>query len=77
MASDEDLAHRDHERFPVRPSAIAAAYVLALLCLMLPLAVVGSTFAGVVLIRQGVRGHGTAVLVLGVACVAIGIAALR
>ena len=73
MTSDEHLA----DPAPVPPPAIAAAYVLALLCLMLPLAVVGSTFAGVVLVRRGLRGHGAAVLVLGVACVAIGITALR
>jgi hypothetical protein len=71
MPSVDDAPH------PIRPSAIAAAYVLALLCLMIPLSVVGSTFAGVVLLRRGLRGHGVAVVVLGIACVAIGITALR
>jgi hypothetical protein len=44
---------------------------------MIPLSVVGSTFAGVVLLRRGLRGHGAAVVVLGIACVAIGVTALR
>jgi hypothetical protein len=68
----------EHERAqPIQPSVIAAAYLLAALCLMLPLAAIGSTFAGVVLWRRGLRGHGAAVVALGAACVAIGIAVLR
>ncbi len=62
---------------PVRPQAIAAAYGLAALCLLVPLAVVGSTFAGVVLWGRGSRRHGAAVLGLGVACMALGVSALR
>jgi len=68
----------DHERAqPIQPTVVAAAYVLALLCVMLPLAAIGSTFAGVVLWRRGLRGHGAAVVALGAACVALGIAVLR
>lgn len=67
----------DDRPLPVRPSAIGAAYVLAALGLLLPLAVVGSTFAGAVLWQRGLRQHGAAVVGLGVACVVLGIVALR
>jgi hypothetical protein len=39
----------DDGPLPVRPSAAVAAYLLAALCVLIPLAVVGSTFAGIVL----------------------------
>ena len=61
----------------VRPQAVVAAYLLAALCLLVPLAVVGSTFAGTVLWRRGLRRHAVAVVGLGVACVVIGVTALR
>ena len=67
----------DDGPLPVRPSAVAAAYLLAALCLLIPLAVVGSTFAGIVLWRRGLRPHAVAVLGLGVACMAFGVTALR
>jgi len=62
---------------PVVPQAVIAAYLLAALCLLIPLAVVGSTFAGIVLWRRGMRPHAVAVVGLGVACTAFGVAALR
>ncbi len=67
----------DQDPLPVRPQAIAAAYGLAALCLLVPLAVVGSTFAGVVLWGRGLRPHGAAVLALGIAYMALGVTALR
>jgi hypothetical protein len=67
----------DDGPLPVRPSAVVAAYLLSALCLLIPLAVVGSTFAGIVLWRQGLRSHGAAVVGLGVACGVFGVAALR
>ncbi len=67
----------DEEPLPVRPQAVVAAYGLAALCLLVPLAVVGSTFAGAVLWRRGLRPHGAAVLGLGVVCLALGVTALR
>jgi hypothetical protein len=67
----------DDGPLPVRPQAVAAAYLLAALCLLIPLAVVGSTFAGIVLYRRGLRPHATAVVVLGVACMVFGATALR
>jgi len=67
----------DNGPLPVRPQAVAAAYLLAALCLLVPLAVVGSTFAGIVLYRRGVRAHAAAVVGLGVACMVVGATALR
>jgi hypothetical protein len=67
----------DDGPLPVRPQAIVAAYLLAALCLLVPLAVVGSTFAGIVLWRQGVRAHAAAVAGLGVACTVLGVTVLR
>ncbi len=61
----------------VRPQAVVVAYLLAALCLLIPLAVVGSTFAGTVLWRRGLRSHGAAVVGLGVACMVFGVTALR
>jgi hypothetical protein len=61
----------------VRPQAVVAAYLLAALCLLIPLAVVGSTFAGTVLWRRGLHPHGTAVVGLGIACMVFGVTALR
>ncbi len=67
----------DDGPLPVRPQAVAAAYLLAALCLLIPIAVVGSTFAGIVLYQRGLRSHAAAVVGLGVACVVFGATALR
>jgi hypothetical protein len=67
----------DNGPLPVRLSAVVAAYLLAALCVLIPLAVVGSTFAGTVLWRRGLRSHGAAVVGLGVACMVFGVTALR
>ena len=67
----------DDEPLPLRPQAIAAAYLLAALCLLIPLAVVGSTFAGAVLWRRRLRAHAAAVVALGVAGVTLGVTVLR
>lgn len=67
----------DDAPLPVRPQAVVVAYLLAALCLLIPLAVVGSTFAGAVLWRRGLRPHGAAVIALGLACTAVGVTVLR
>ena len=67
----------DDGPLPVRPQAVAAAYLLAALCLLVPLAVVGSTFAGIVLYRRGLRPHAAAVIGFGLACMVVGATALR
>jgi hypothetical protein len=67
----------DDGPLPVRPPVVVAAYLLAALCLLVPLAVVGATFAGVVLWRRGLRLHAASVVGLGVACTVLGVTALR
>jgi hypothetical protein len=67
----------DDDPLPMRPQVLVVAYLLAALCLLIPLAVVGSTFAGAVLWRRGLRPHGAAVVGLGVACTVFGVTALR
>ena len=67
----------DDAPLPVRPQAVVVAYLLAALCLLIPLAVVGSTFAGAVLWRRGLHPHGAAVIALGLACTAVGVTVLR
>ena len=67
----------DDGRLPVPPQAVLAAYLLALLCLLIPLSVVGSTFAGIVLWRRGVGPHGLAVIILGIVCTITAVTTLR
>jgi hypothetical protein len=62
-------------RLPGR--VVAAAYLLAGLGFLIPLAAIGSVWAGVVLLRQGRPGDGAAVLVLTVVAVGAGIVVLR
>jgi hypothetical protein len=56
---------------------VAAAYLLAALSLLVPLAVVGAVFAGAVLLRRGRPAEGAGVIALGVACAALGVTVLR
>ncbi len=67
----------DDDPLPVRPQVVVVAYLLAALCLLIPLAVVGSTFSGAVLWRRGLRPHGAAIVGLGVACMVFGVTTLR
>ena len=55
------------------PRIVAVAYVLAAICAMLPLALLGALFAGGVLFNRGLRGHGAGVIVLSLVCTAVGI----
>lgn len=67
----------DDHRLPVSTPVIGAAYLLAVLSLFVPLAVVGSTFAGAVLWQRDLRAHSIAVMALGFACMIVGVTALR
>lgn len=62
---------------PLPPRLVAVAYALAAVCAVVPLAVVGAVFAGVVVFNRGLRNHGIAVVVLAIACATLGIALLR
>lgn len=62
-------------RDPTR--VVVAAYLLAAVCVVVPLAVLGALFAGVALARRNRPLSGMAVIALGLACTALGIALLR
>jgi hypothetical protein len=59
------------------PRVVAVAYLLALLCLLAPPAVIGALFAGVVLARRNRALEGIGVIVLALACTAAGLTLLR
>ncbi len=49
------------------------AYLLAAVCVLAPLAVVGAVFAGIVLVRRNRPRDGVQVITLGLACPALGL----
>ena len=53
---------------------VAAAYLLAVICVLVPLAVAGALFAGIALMRRNRRAEGIGVIALGIAATAVGIA---
>ena len=59
------------------PRVVAVAYVLAAVCVLVPLAFIGALFAGIVLIRRNRPVEGATVIALGAACTAIGLVAFR
>ena len=63
------------EEVPAR--LVVVAYVLALVCAVAPLAVLGAAFAGSVLLTRGRRGAGLGVIAVAVACSALGLLMLR
>jgi hypothetical protein len=70
-----DPAKREPDARPVAeipPRMVGIAYVLALLCLITPLTVLGSGFAGAVLFTRGMRREGAGVILVSVVCVALG-----
>ena len=56
---------------------VVVAYLLALTCVLVPLALVGAVFAGVALIRRNRPADGIAVMVVGIAATALGLILLR
>ena len=50
------------------------AYLLAAICFLIPLALVGAVFAGIALMRRNRRAEGMGVIAVGIAATAIGIA---
>ena len=56
---------------------VVVAYVLAAVCLLVPLALVGALFAGFVLMRRNRQLEGAGVIALGIACTALGVALFR
>jgi hypothetical protein len=62
----------DLQLAPLPGRVVAAAYVLALVTLLIPLAFFGAVFAGVVLMRRDRRGAGAGVIAVGIACFVLG-----
>jgi len=56
---------------------VVVAYILAAVCLLVPLALVGALFAGIVLMRRNRPREGAGVIALGVACTALGLVLWR
>ncbi len=75
------MAADDHPRGPqpedLPPRIVAVAYLLAIVCAVVPLAVLGALFAGAVLVNRGLRGHGAAVIALALISTAVGVVLLR
>ena len=59
------------------PRVVAAAYLLAAVCVLVPFAVIGALFAGAALIRRNRPQAGAGVIALSLVCTAVGIALLR
>ena len=53
------------------------AYLLAAVCLLVPLALIGAAFAGVVLIRRNRTADGAGVLLVAVVATALGLILLH
>lgn len=51
---------------------IAAAYLLAAVCVLVPFGVLGVIFAAAVLFQRDARVHAVAVLALGIVCAILG-----
>jgi hypothetical protein len=56
---------------------VVVAYLLAIVCLLVPLALVGALFAGVALMRRNRAADGVGVIVVGVVATALGVILLR
>jgi hypothetical protein len=56
---------------------VVVAYVVAAVCLLVPLALIGALFAGVVLMRRNRALEGAGVIALGVVATALGLLLLR
>ena len=56
---------------------MVVAYLLAVVCLLIPLALVGAVFAGVALMRRNRVADGAGVLVVAVLATAVGLILLR
>ena len=52
------------------------AYLLAAVCVLVPLALIGAVFAGIVLMRRNRPREGAGVIALGIACTVVGLVVL-
>lgn len=56
---------------------MVVAYLLAMVCLLVPLALIGALFAGVALIRRNRPADGAGVIVVALLATALGIVLLH
>ena len=56
---------------------VVVAYLLAIVCLLLPLALLGALFAGVALMRRNRPADGLGVIAVAVLATALGLILLR
>jgi hypothetical protein len=56
---------------------VVVAYLLAAVCLLVPLALLGALFAGVALMRRGRPAEGAGVVVVALIATALGVALMR
>jgi hypothetical protein len=56
---------------------VVVAYLLAIVCLVVPLALAGALFAGIALMRRNRAMDGFGVIVVGVLATALGLILLR
>lgn len=56
---------------------VVSAYLLAAVCVVVPLALIGALFAGVVLLRRSRRAEGLGVIAVAIACTVLGILLIR
>lgn len=63
------------EQDPIR--IVVVAYLLALVCMLAPLALIGGLFAGVALMRRNRPVDGAGVIVVALAATAFGVLAFR
>lgn len=77
LAARDDPAMPDEQYPRDPPRVVAAAYLLAAVCVVVPFAVIGALFAGIVLVRRNRSGAGAGVIALSLACTAAGVALLR
>jgi len=56
---------------------VVVAYLLALVSVLIPLALIGAVFAGAALLRRNRPVDGIGVIAVGLACTAFGLTILR
>lgn len=59
---------------PLPPRLIGAAYLMALVCAVVPLVILGAGFAGAVVFNHGRHGAGAGVIAVALLSTALGIA---
>lgn len=77
LTRDDPLAVTDEPSLRDPTRLVVVAYLLAAVCLLVPLAVIGAVFAGVVLARRNRPCAGAGVLVLALLCTGLSLTVLR